>query len=233
MDEEYKNFVFYQSWVKYLVKRKDRERAKEILWQIMRVGSGLDFDTDDEDIIDLVEGFVLDNIKAAQRKYEVATENGSKGGRPRLDIDMERVAELKRQGKTNEEIGRIVGASKTTIQTRWTHYQEEQKHKNQERKETETEKEKKINHDKEKDIDFEKEDNNFLTARGGKTAPLENKYFPVAEEYKNVTYKAKPNNKKQVAFDFSDILSQEEPEKDTCIIDDNARMKEIMKKTGL
>jgi hypothetical protein len=31
----------------------------------MRVGSGLDFDTDDEDIIDLVEGFVLDNIKAA------------------------------------------------------------------------------------------------------------------------------------------------------------------------
>ena len=32
---------------------QDTDKAKEILWQIMRRGVGLDYDTDDEDIIDI------------------------------------------------------------------------------------------------------------------------------------------------------------------------------------
>jgi transposase len=132
---------------------------------------------------------VLPNIKAAQRKYQVAVENGSKGGRPRLDIDMERVARLKQEGKTNEEIGRILGASKTTIQTRWTEYREkqsrEQKPKNQEKKETETKKETESNLEIEKDIDIdtEKERDNFLSASAPRTAQIENN---------KVTYHAAP-----------------------------------------
>ena len=235
--EEYLNFVFYGSWEKIL-SALPLETAKEMLWQIKEIGIGKELNTDDALIKGIIEGTILPNIKAAQRKYETAAENGSKGGRPRLDIDMERVAALKAQGKSNEEIGSIVGACKTTIQTRWTQYQEEQKHKNQERKETETKKEKKDNqyiyNYIQNDNDIQKQQQNFLTAPARQTAQLENNNAPSAQQTQ-VKYKAAPSKKKQIDFDFSDILKQEETEEDTFDISKNEeeRKKEIARRIGL
>lgn len=235
--EEYLNFVFYGSWEKIL-SALPLETAKEMLWQIKEIGIGKELTTDDVLIKGIIEGTIMPNIKAAQRKYETAAENGSKGGRPRLDIDMERVAALKAQGKSNEEIGRIVGACKTTIQTRWTQYQEEQKHKNQERKETETKKEKKDNqyiyNYIQNDNDIQKQQQNFLTAPARQTAQLENNNAPSAQQTQ-VKYKAAPSKKKQIDFDFSDILKQEETEEDTFDISKNEeeRKKEIARRIGL
>lgn len=235
--EEYLNFVFYGSWEKIL-SALPLETAKEMLWQIKEIGIGKELNTDDALIKGIIEGTILPNIKAAQRKYETATENGSKGGRPRLDIDMERVAALKAQGKSNEEIGRIVGACKTTIQTRWAEYQEEQKHKNQERKETETKKEKKDNqyiyNYIQNDNDIQKQQQNFLTAPARQTAQLENNNAPSAQQTQ-VKYKPAPSKKKQVAFDFSDIMKQDETEEDTFDISKNEeeRKKEIARRIGL
>lgn len=230
--EEYSNFVFYGSWEKIL-SALPLETAKEMLWQIKEIGIGKELNTDDALIKGIIEGSIMPNIKAAQRKYETAAENGTKGGRPRLDIDMTRVAELKAQGKTNEEIGRALGASKTTIQTRWTQYQAETKTKNQERKETETEKEKKNNQYIQKDIYIQnqKEADNFLTAQARKTAPLENDNIVQTQ----VKYKAAPSKKKQIEFDFSDIMKQEETEEDTFDISKNEeeRKKEIARRLGL
>ena len=228
--EEYNNFVFYGSWEKIL-SALPLETAKEMLWQIKEIGIGKEISTEDPLIKAIIEGSIMPNIKAAQRKYETAAENGSKGGRPRLDIDMDHVAELKRQGKTNEEIGRALGVSKTTIQTRWA----ETKTKNQERKETETEKEKKINQYIDKDIyiqnQSQKEADNFLTARGGKTAPLENNNIIQTQ----VKYKPAPSKKKEIAFDFSDIMAQEETEQDTVDISkiEEERKKDIARRLGL
>lgn len=234
--EEYKNFVFYGSWEETL-SALPLEQAKELLWQIKEIGIGREINTDDKLLCGIIKGTIMPNIKAAQRKYDIAVENGAKGGRPRLDIDMERVAELKAQGKTNEEIGRALGVSKTTIQTRWTEYREKPKTKNQERNETETEKEKKINLYKEKDIDIQnqKEADNFLTAHARQTAQLENNNAPSAQ-LSEVRYKAAPSKKKQIAFDFSDIMKQDEA-KDENIFDisknEEERRKEIARKLGL
>lgn len=112
--ENLNNFVFYHSWVRYLDRQKDKDKAKEILWQIMRRGVGLDYDTDNEDIIDIVESFILPNVKAAQSRYDTARN----GGRPRIDIDMARVHSLLDEGKTYKEIALEFGVSDRTIQNR-------------------------------------------------------------------------------------------------------------------
>lgn len=41
-----------------------------------------------------------------------------KPGKPRIDIDLERVTELARQGLTNEQIAAALGISRTTLQSR-------------------------------------------------------------------------------------------------------------------
>ncbi len=228
--EEYKSFVFYGSWEETL-SALPLEQAKELLWQIKEIGIGREMKTEDKLVSGIIKGSILPNIKAAQRKYETAAENGSKGGRPRLDIDMEKVAALKAQGKTNEEIGNIVGASKTTIQTRWAEYKDKPKTKNQKETQTETEKEKKINQYIEKDIDIQnqKEADNFLTAHARQTAQLEN------DSIVQLQYKPAPSKKKQIAFDISDIMKQEEIDENTFDISKNeeARRKEIARKLGL
>lgn len=237
MEDKQIGFVFYASWDKIL-SALPLETAKEMLWEIKEIGLGKEITTDDKLIRAIIEGSIMPNIKAAQRKYETAAENGSKGGRPRLDIDMERVAALKAQGKTNEEIGRALGVSKTTIQTRWAEYQAETKTKNQERKETETKKEKKDNqyiyNYIQNDNDIQKQQQNFLTAPARQTAQLENNNAPSAQQTQ-VKYKPAPSKKKQVAFDFSDIMKQDETEEDTFDISKNEeeRKKEIARRIGL
>ena len=160
--ENLKDFVFYHSWVRYLDRQKDKDKAKEILWQIMRVSCGLDYDTDNEEIIDIIESFILPSVKAAQSRYDTARN----GGRPRKDIDMARVHSLLDEGKTYREIGLEFGVSDKTIQNR---LREEETEKTEE-----TGRKKKIpenlqDKDIDIDLDTEKEKNIFLHSNEEKT----------------------------------------------------------------
>ncbi len=165
-NDELKNFVFYYKWAKHLLRQKDKEWSMCVLWEIMRRGIGLDYETDDEDIIEFIEDLILPNVRAAQKRYDKA----NNGGRPKLEIDMERVEELKAAGKSNEEIGRIMGVSKETIRTRNIEWQ---KTKNQQKTEQKTKQETKQTtnqkQEKEKEIEIENENeidsDTFTTGR--------------------------------------------------------------------
>lgn len=87
----------------------------------------------------------MPNIKSAKDRYATAVKNGSEGGRPRKNIDIEQILELQRQGKTQAEIGEIIGVSKNTIANRL------REHKNQ-KPEIKTNNNLDIDSDKDKDI---------------------------------------------------------------------------------
>ncbi len=132
-----KSFVFYESWSKFIDK-KDRETAKELVYQIYRIGTEKDFDTDNEEIIDIVEAFITENIKGAKRKYRNAVENGKKSkGAPKVTSPEqdELIWQLHQEGWTYEQIAEELNISKNTVGTRVRERREQEiktKNKNQE-----------------------------------------------------------------------------------------------------
>ena len=110
------SFVFYESWSKFIDK-KDRETAKELVYQIYRIGLDKDLDTDNEEIIDIIDAFILPNIKGAKRRYNTAVENGSKGGRkPKTSAeDDERIYQLHKEGWTYAQIAEEFNIDKNTV----------------------------------------------------------------------------------------------------------------------
>ena len=157
-ESELKNFVFYKTWAIYLDKQKDKEKAKEILWQIMRGGVGFDYDTEDESILDIVNLFVMPNIKHAQQRYDRAQEGGRDGGRPRQDIDQTEVFEMHYNGATYQEIADRIGVHKNTIQNRMNEWKDEYKnYKNNKNQEQKTNKNNNKNPEKEIEIEQKKE----------------------------------------------------------------------------
>lgn len=100
------SFIFYESWYEF-IDDLDREDAKELVYQIYRVGSDKPMDTDDKMIQKLVKSFILPNIKGAQRRYRTAVENGKKSeGAPRKTTPEEDniIWELHLEGLTYDEI---------------------------------------------------------------------------------------------------------------------------------
>ena len=132
------SFVFYESWSKFIDK-KDRETAKELVYQIYRIGLDKDLDTDNEEIIDIIDAFILPNIKGAKRRYNTAVENGSKGGRkPKTTIeDDARIYQLHKEGWTYAQIAEEFNIDKNTVGERVRRLrkeEEELKTKNQNEK---------------------------------------------------------------------------------------------------
>lgn len=132
------SFVFYESWSKFIDK-KDRETAKELVYQIYRIGLDKDLDTDNEEIIDIIDAFILPNIKGAKRRYNTAVENGSKGGRkPKTSAeDDERIYKLHKEGWTYAQIAEEFNIDKNTVGERVRRLrkeEEELKTKNQNEK---------------------------------------------------------------------------------------------------
>ena len=100
------SFIFYESWYEF-IDDLDREDAKELVYQIYRVGSDKPMDTDDKMIQKLVKSFILPNIKGAQRRYRTAVANGKKSdGAPRKTTPEEDnlIWELHLEGLTYDEI---------------------------------------------------------------------------------------------------------------------------------
>ena len=101
-----KSFVFYESWANF-IDIQDRETAKELVYQIYRVGLEKEIDTDNEIIRSILTAFIIPNIKGAKRRYNTSVENGkkSKGAPPKTNAqDDELIWKLHLEGLTYDEI---------------------------------------------------------------------------------------------------------------------------------
>ena len=115
---QYENFVFYGSWKEHLNGLKelcDRETAKEVAWQIINYGTEKEFDTDDQKIINMVNGMCRDLIVSAKKRRLASIENGKQGGRPKKYKD-EDIVDLFNKGLTHQEIADNLGCSVKTVQ---------------------------------------------------------------------------------------------------------------------
>lgn len=115
---QYENFVFYGSWKEHLDGLKelcDKETAKEVAWQIINYGTAKEFDTEDQKIINMVNGMCRDLIVSAKKRRLASIENGKQGGRPKK-YRTEDIIDLSSKGLTPQDIADNLGCSVKTVQ---------------------------------------------------------------------------------------------------------------------
>lgn len=121
VDNEETTFVFYGSW-RDLLEGFDKETAKEILWQIMLLGTTGEIDTNNVMIQQIIKGCIAPNIHNTKTRYKKSKSDGAKGGRPRKEFDIFKATALKEQGYSNAAIAEELGVSKETVRTRLNDY---------------------------------------------------------------------------------------------------------------
>ena len=115
---QYENFVFYGSWKEHLDGLKDlcgEDVAKEVAWQIINYGTYKDFDTEDQKIINMVNGMCRDLIVSAKKRRLASIENGKQGGRPKKYKE-EDIIVLSNNGLSPQDIADNIGCSVKTVQ---------------------------------------------------------------------------------------------------------------------
>lgn len=115
---QYENFIFYGSWKEHLDGLRDLagdEVAKEVAWQIINYGTYKGFDTEDQKIINMVNGMCRDLIVSAKRRRLASIENGKQGGRPKK-YKTEDIIDLANKGLSPQDIADNLGCSVKTVQ---------------------------------------------------------------------------------------------------------------------
>lgn len=115
---EYENFIFYGSWKEHLNGLKElcgENVAKEVAWQIINYGTAKEFDTDNQNIINMVNGMCRDLIISAKKRREASVVNGKQGGRPKK-YSIDDMLALRDQGLSSQEIADNLGCSVKTVQ---------------------------------------------------------------------------------------------------------------------
>ena len=115
---QYENFIFYGSWKEHLNGLKQLcgdDVAKEVAWQIINYGTCKGFDTDDQKIIDMVNGMCRDLIDSAKKRREASVGNGTRGGRPKK-YSVADMLDLRDKGLSLQEIADNLGCSIKTVQ---------------------------------------------------------------------------------------------------------------------
>ena len=115
---QYENFIFYGSWKEHLNGLKElcgEDVAKEVAWQIINYGTYKDFDTEDQNIINMVNGMCRDLIISAKKRREASVTNGRQGGRP-TKYSVDDMLALRAQGLSNQDIADNLGCSVKTVQ---------------------------------------------------------------------------------------------------------------------
>ena len=108
---DYENFVFYGRW-RNLIEGFDQETAKEILWQIMLMGTSGEITTDNPMIRAIITGAIECNMTKAKNRYAAALK--SKGRVQQYSSD--EIKSLNIKGVTNQEIANALGCSLRTVQ---------------------------------------------------------------------------------------------------------------------
>lgn len=114
---EYENFIFYGSWKEHLnglTELCGKDVAKEVAWQIINYGTIKEFDTDDQKIINMVNGMCRDLIISAKKRREASMTNGKQGGRPKRYSEEEIIA-MHNKGISIQDIAENLGCSVKTV----------------------------------------------------------------------------------------------------------------------
>lgn len=115
---QYENFIFYGSWKEHLNGLKElcgEDVAKEVAWQIINYGTYKGFDTEDQNVINMVNGMCRDLIDSAKKRREASIGNGRQGGRP-TKYSVDDMLALRAQGLSPREIADNLGCSVKTVQ---------------------------------------------------------------------------------------------------------------------
>lgn len=124
---QYENFIFYGSWKEHLNGLKElcgEDVVKEVAWQIINYGTTKEFDTDDQKIINMVNGMCRDLIISAKKRREASIANGKQGGRP-PKYDVDEILALRAQGLSLQNIADNLGCSVKTVQRALTNADDE------------------------------------------------------------------------------------------------------------
>lgn len=116
---KYENFVFYGSWKEHLDGLRalcGDDVAKEVVWQIVNYGTSKEFDTDDQKIINMVNGMCRDLITSAKKRRLASIENGQQGGRPKK-YKLEDMLALRDAGLSDQEIADNLGCDVRTVRS--------------------------------------------------------------------------------------------------------------------
>lgn len=117
----FESFVFYESFYNHMQRLKEVKgvdvayRFAEALCEFGLYGV-LPQDNDEVWIYGLEQAFT--SISAAKERYNKAIEDGAKGGRKKIDVDLEELKKLKELGWSNGRIGKELGVSESTISRR-------------------------------------------------------------------------------------------------------------------
>jgi hypothetical protein len=111
------NFVFYGSWKESLDGLEGlcgKEVVREVAWQIINLGTTKEMDTDNQDIINIVNGMCRDLIASAKKRHTASLINGQQGGRPRTH-DHEAIKQMHKDGVLINVIADTLGCSTRTV----------------------------------------------------------------------------------------------------------------------
>lgn len=124
MDEVKNNsFVFYKSWGDF-IDEFEIEEQKEILYQIYLYGMGRET-TEEKNYIRAFLKTVKENIDDAKSRYIRSVVSGAKGGRKKIDLDMEQILSFIDDGYTYAQIGKAMGVHSNTIGNRVREYKKQ------------------------------------------------------------------------------------------------------------
>lgn len=141
---KYQNFMFMAGWrdmLEGMAEDVSLEFAQEALWNLMLVSTFVPSDEDDKQelttdkkmIVGFIQGCIEPVVKTSTSKYNKNKNNGIKGGRPKIDID---VAEAKRlhdeEGMKWKDVAKKMGVSEDTLRVARKEYEEIEKPKNPE-----------------------------------------------------------------------------------------------------
>ena len=185
-------FVFYESMYKQLMILYKRGKLKEYVELSIAIQEyGLYGVIPDEDSDVWLYGFeqAATNIKVAKDRYEIAKENGSKGGRP-VKFPMMDMVKYREQGMTNNQIAAYMGCSVKTVENKLRQYDISNPEYSQERKNRKNLKEKETNNETETDtatVDEKKMGFHAsackLPASGVSSLAVDQNYNPTVNDY--------------------------------------------------
>lgn len=118
MEELKKNFIFFESWERYLKTLEDDRDinyANAVARGIIQYGLYGKCETDDQTVVRKVDAVCSDLIKSTKSRYASAIKNGSQGGRP-TQYDPTVIRGLRDQGMSLKDIATALGCSKRTVQ---------------------------------------------------------------------------------------------------------------------
>lgn len=133
---KYQNFMFMAGWRDMLEGMEQDfgiEYAKEALWNLMLVGTleGQEPVTDKQSIIGFVKGCIQPVVKTSTANYNKNKENGIKGGRPKIEIDVAEAIRLHDEEKMSwDKVAKNMGVSTEKLRKARQEYGDTKKPKN-------------------------------------------------------------------------------------------------------